>query len=84
MEFPKQESWCVLVTQSYPTLQPCKLEPASLLHPQNFQGLQPTQSWNGLQFPSPGDGLNPGIEPASPTLAGRFFTAEPPGKPCLF
>ena len=23
----------------------------------------------------------PGIEPVSPTLAGRFFTIEPPGKP---
>ena len=23
----------------------------------------------------------PGIEPLSPTLAGRFFTGEPPGKP---
>ena len=24
---------------------------------------------------------NPGIEPASPILAGGFFTTEPPGKP---
>ena len=24
---------------------------------------------------------DPGIEPASPALAGGFFTAEPPGKP---
>ena len=24
---------------------------------------------------------NPGIEPESPTLAGGFFTTEPPGKP---
>ena len=23
-----------------------------------------------------------GIEPVSPALAGRFFTTEPPGKPC--
>ena len=23
----------------------------------------------------------PGIEPASPALAGEFFTTEPPGKP---
>ena len=23
----------------------------------------------------------PGIEPTSPTLAGGFFTTEPPGKP---
>ena len=35
--------------------------------------------WCGLPFPSPGD-LPPGIKPASPALAGRFFTTEPPGK----
>ena len=41
--------------------------------------------WNGLPFLSPRDTPNPGIEPTSPTLAGGFFTAEPPGKPreCL-
>ena len=27
------------------------------------------------------DPPRPGIEPVSPTLAGRFFTTEPPGKP---
>ena len=37
--------------------------------------------WSGLPFPSPGDLPDPGIEPASPALAGRFFTTEPPGKP---
>ena len=25
----------------------------------------------------------PGIEPVSPALAGRFFTSEPSGKPCI-
>ena len=34
---------------------------------------------SGLPFPSPGDLSDPGIEPMSPTLAGRFFTTEPPG-----
>ena len=34
-----------------------------------------------MPFPSPGDLLNPGIEPASLALAGGFFTTEPPGKP---
>ena len=28
--------------------------------------------WNRLPFPSPGDLPDPGIEPASPALAGRF------------
>ena len=37
--------------------------------------------WSGLPFPSPGDLPDPGTEPASPVLAGRFFTTEPPGKP---
>ena len=36
----------------------------------------------GLPFPSPGDFPGPGIEPLSPALAGGFFTAEPPEKPC--
>ena len=36
--------------------------------------------WSGLLFPSPGDLPHLGIEPASPALAGRFFSAEPPGK----
>ena len=37
------------------------------------------QYWSGLPFPSPGDLLNPGIEPvfpASPAFAGGFFTAS--------
>ena len=37
--------------------------------------------WSGLPFPSPGDLPDPGIEPTSPALAGRFFTTAPPGKP---
>ena len=37
--------------------------------------------WSGLSFASPGDRPDPGIEAASPELAGRFFTTEPPGKP---
>ena len=40
--------------------------------------------WRGLPFPSPGDLLDPGIEPmfsASPALAGGFFTTEPCAKP---
>ena len=28
-------------------------------------------------------GSNLGILPASPALAGRFFTTEPPGKPMM-
>ena len=32
--------------------------------------------WSGLPFPSPGDLPDPGIEPRSPALAGRFFTTD--------
>ena len=34
----------------------------------------------GWLFPSPGDLLNPGIEPRSPTLQADAFLSEPPGK----
>ena len=40
--------------------------------------------WSELPFPTPGDLPNPGIKsmsPASPVLAGRFFTTVSPGKP---
>ena len=36
--------------------------------------------WSGLPFTSPGDLPNSVIKPASPALAGGFFTTEPPGK----
>ena len=36
--------------------------------------------WSGLPFPAPGDLPGPEITPASPALAGKFFTTEPPGK----
>ena len=29
--------------------------------------------WSGLPFPSPGDLLDPGIEPRSPALQADFF-----------
>ena len=43
-------------------------------------GFPRQEYWNGLPFPTPGDLPDPGIEsasPASPVLAGRFFTTEP-------
>ena len=42
---------------------------------------------SGLPFPTPGNLPDPGIEPmspASPALAGGFFTTEQPGKPLYF
>ena len=53
-----------------------------------FHGLYPTRLLCPWDFPgkntevgSSGDLPDPGIEPASPVLADRFFTTAPPGKP---
>ena len=37
--------------------------------------------WSGLPFPSPGDLLDPGIEPGSPTSQADSLPSGPPGKP---
>ena len=44
-------------------------------------GFPRQEYWSGLPFSPPGDLPDPGIKPASPALAGGFFTAQPPGKP---
>ena len=47
-------------------------------------GFSRQEYWSGLSCPPPGDLPNLGIKPTSPAdscIAGRFFTAEPPGKP---
>ena len=36
--------------------------------------------WNGLPFPSPGDLLDPGIEPGSRALQADALPSDPPGK----
>ena len=41
------------------------------------------EQWSGLPFPPTADLPNSETEPTSPTLAGGFFTTEPPGKPLL-
>ena len=43
-------------------------------------GFSRQEYWSRLPFPTPGDLPNPGIEPTSLALAGRFFTTEPSGK----
>ena len=43
-------------------------------------GFSRQENWSGLPFPSAGDLSEPGVRPLSPALAGRFFTAESPGK----
>ena len=54
---------------------------AVVCHAPLSMGLSRQEYWNGLPFPSPGDLPHPGIEPmspAGPSLAGVFFTTEPP------
>ena len=64
------------VYQLYPTL----LTPWVAAHQAPLSmGLSWEEYLTGFPFPSPGDLLDPGIQPA---LAGEFFTTEPPGKPC--
>ena len=47
-------------------------------------GLSWQEYWSGFSFPPPGDLPNPGIELASPVLAGGFFTFESPGKHLIY
>ena len=49
-----------------------------------LMGFSRQEYWSGLPFPSPGDLLDPGIEPRSPTLQADALTSEPPGKPPKF
>ena len=47
-------------------------------------GFTRQEYWSGLTFPTPRYLLKPGMDPeslTSPTLAGRFFTTVPPGRP---
>ena len=44
-------------------------------------GFPREEYWSQLSFPFLGDLSNPGIKPESPSLAGKFFTTETPGKP---
>ena len=68
---------CSLVAQSCPTLvTPWTVALMSMRFSRQ-------EYWNELPFPPPGDLPDPEFEPkcpASPALAGGFFTTEPPGE----
>ena len=67
----------VVHAQSCPTLcdsMDCSL-PGSSVH-----GFSRQEYWSGLPCPPPEDLPDPGSEPVSPALAGRFFTTVPPEK----
>ena len=68
----------VNVTQSCLTL--CDSTDCSPLG-SSVHGILQARILEQVAFLSPGDLPNPGTEPMSPALAGRFFTSEPPGKP---
>ena len=44
-------------------------------------GFSRQEYWSGLPCPPLGDLLDPGMEPASPTLAGGSLPSVPPRKP---
>ena len=44
------------------------------------KGFPRQENWSGKPLPRPGDLPDQGLETASPALAGRFCTGEPPGK----
>ena len=46
-------------------------------------GFSRKEYWSGLPCPPPGDLSDPGIETASPALAGGFFTTEPASREAL-
>ena len=48
--------------------------PGSSVH-----GFPRQEYWSGLPFPTPGAPPNPETKPASPSVAGRLFSAEPQG-----
>ena len=71
-----QYTVCAKLLQSRPTLG----DPVSM-------GFSRQEYWSGLLFPFPGDLPAPGIKPAtpaSPALAGGFFTTAPPEKPLIY
>ena len=65
-----------LVIQSCPTLcNPMDCSPPDSFVHGDFPGRQ--EYWSGLPCPSPGNNLNPGIEPRSPALQADSLPSEP-------
>ena len=69
---------CLVAKACLILLPPHGLWPARHLCPWDFPGKNIGVSSHS---PSPGDLPDPGIEPTSSALAGRFFVTEPPEKP---
>ena len=75
--------WCVCVhTRSAAVMSKSFVTPWTVAHQAPLSmGFSRQEYQSGLPFPPPGYVPDPVIQPASPALAGGFFTAEPPGKP---
>ena len=70
---------CHSAAKSCPTL--CDRLDYNIAHQSPLSmGFPRPECWIELPFPSLGELPSPGIKPASPSLAGGFFTAEPPGE----
>ena len=68
--WPSQPLFCCFVAKLCLTLwDPWTVACQALLS----VGFHRQECWNGLPFPSPGDFPNPGMEPMSPALTGRFI-----------
>ena len=68
---------CLVIIDSF-------LTPWSIDHQAPLSmGFTRQEDWSGLLLPPPRDHPDPGIKPASPALADKFFTPEPPGKPVI-
>ena len=73
--------WVYSVTQLCPAL----WDPVDYSLPDSsVHGIFQARTLEGIAISSFRDLPNTGIKPASPALAGRFFTTVPPGKPPPF
>ena len=76
---------CVCVRAHMPRRVQLFLAPWTVAHQAPLSmGFFKQEYYSGLAFSSPGNLPDAGIEPtppASPAMAGRFFTAVPPGSP---
>ena len=59
------------------SLRPCETVAHQAPPSMGFSG---HEYWSGLPFPSPGELLDPGIKPRSPTLHADTLPSEPPGQ----
>ena len=59
----------------------CFCDPIDYSPSGSVQGFSRQDYWSVLPFLLPGNLPDPAFKPASPALAGRFFTTKPSGKP---